>query len=220
MYPLLIYCYDAYCDWCFGFSPVIGRLEEEYRDRLSIEVLSGGMILPKQPKPVAVLANYLKQLSVEVVATTEVHYGADYLWHIEHPELSDWFPSSEKPAIALCILKAYRPLLAVHLACELLYALHVEGRDLCDDEAYRHLLEKYDIPADDFYSVLHSEAGKQAALDEFELCRKLHATAFPKLLLQVAANKLYSLTEGYSDYATIKERLDGILKKENNTLSK
>ena len=60
MYPLIIYCYDAYCDWCYGFSPVITRLDEEYRDLLTIEVLSGGMILPEQPKSVAVLAGYLK----------------------------------------------------------------------------------------------------------------------------------------------------------------
>ncbi len=34
MKPLLIYCYDAYCGWCYGFSKVISRIEEEYRDRL------------------------------------------------------------------------------------------------------------------------------------------------------------------------------------------
>lgn len=216
MYPLLIYCYDAYCDWCYGFSSVITRLEKEYRGRINIEVLSGGMILPKQPKPIVVLADYLKSLSTEVISTTGVKYGSDYLWHIENPDQSDWYPSSEKPAIALCVFKTYFPFLSVQFACDLLYALHFEGRDLCDDEAYRHLLEKYNIPATDFYNTLHSETGKQLAFDEFALCRRLNATIFPKLLLQVSENKMYSLTEGYSDFETIKNRLDDILKRDMN----
>ena len=85
MYPLLLYCYDAYCDWCYGFSSVITRLEEEYRGRINVEVLSGGMILPKQPKPISILAGYLKSLSTEVAIVTGVKYGSEYLWHIENP---------------------------------------------------------------------------------------------------------------------------------------
>ena len=30
--PVIIYCYDAYCGWCFGFSKVIKRLFEEYKE--------------------------------------------------------------------------------------------------------------------------------------------------------------------------------------------
>ncbi|MBN8861465.1 MAG: DsbA family protein [Sphingobacteriales bacterium] len=214
MYPLIIYCYDAYCDWCYGFSPIITRLDQEYRDLLNIEVLSGGMILPEQPKPVALLAGYLKTLSDQVSAQTGAWYGTDYLWHLSHPAESDWYPSSEKAAIALCVLKDYYPLLSVQFACALLYALHFEGRDLCDDEAYRHIAEQYGIPAADFYRSLHSDTYRQMALEEFALCRRLGATAFPKLFLQVSDNKLYTLADGYTDYVTIKARIEDILKKE------
>ena len=172
------------------------------------------MILPEQPKSVAVLAGYLKTLSDQVSAQTGARYGKDYLWHLNHPAESDWYPSSEKAAIALCILKDYYPLLSVQFACALLYALHFEGRDLCDDEAYRHILEKYGIPAADFYRSLHSDTYRQMALGEFALCRRLDATAFPKLFLQVSDNKLYTLADGYTDYITIKDRIEDILKKE------
>ena len=47
--PLLIYCYDAYCGWCYGFSPVISAIADAYKDKLEVEVLSGGMILPEKP---------------------------------------------------------------------------------------------------------------------------------------------------------------------------
>ncbi|MEI9933445.1 MAG: thioredoxin domain-containing protein [Ferruginibacter sp.] len=43
--PILIYCYDAYCGWCYGFSPVIKKIAQQYQKELDIEVLSGGMLI-------------------------------------------------------------------------------------------------------------------------------------------------------------------------------
>ena len=39
-----IYCYDAYCGWCYGFSPVIKQLSYAYQPQIHTEVLSGGML--------------------------------------------------------------------------------------------------------------------------------------------------------------------------------
>ena len=47
--PVLIYCYDAYCGWCYGFSPVVKKIADNYKSRLHIEVLSGGMIINDEP---------------------------------------------------------------------------------------------------------------------------------------------------------------------------
>src|SRR5689334_22634591 len=150
MIPILIYCYDAYCGWCYGFSPVIKKIAEEYKDRFAFEVLSGGMIITDHPRHMGVMAEYIKKAYKTVEEYSGVEFGPDYLWHINHPDMSDWFLTSEKPAIAMCIFKDYHSEQQVAFAADLQYALHYEGRDLCDDEAYRHLLEKYNIPADDF----------------------------------------------------------------------
>ena len=57
--PTFIYCYDAYCGWCYGFSTVIKKLYSEYKARLNFEVISGGMVLPEQPVSIAATAKYL-----------------------------------------------------------------------------------------------------------------------------------------------------------------
>src|ERR1041385_2616756 len=103
----VIYCYDAYCGWCYGFSPVIKRIAEEYKDRLFIEVLSGGMILGEPPRHINIMASYIQEAHKVVEERTGIKFGEDFLWHINHPDKSDWFPDSEKSAIALCILKEY-----------------------------------------------------------------------------------------------------------------
>jgi putative protein-disulfide isomerase len=211
MVPTLYYCYDAYCGWCYGFSPVIRRIFEEYGRQLAFEVLSGGMILPEKPRPIGVMAPYIQKAYKTVEERTGIQFGKDWLWHIFNPEESDWYPSSEKAAIALCVFKDYHHELAVPFAADLQYALHYEGRDLCDDEAYRHLLEKYGIPDTEFYTSLHSEAYKEKAYDEFSLVKQLQVTGFPTLLLQVSDSKFYLLTRGYSDYASLSGRIDEVL---------
>jgi putative protein-disulfide isomerase len=199
------YCYDAYCDWCYGFSPVIGRIYEEYRHSLAFEVLSGGMILPDKPQPIGVMADYIRGAYKIVEERTGIRFGADWLWHINNPDESDWYPNSEKPAIALCIFKDYYPDKSVLFAGELQYALHYEGRDLTDDEAYRHLAEKYQIPEKEFFGKLHHPAYKEKAHDEFALVRQLKVDGFPTLFLQVSQSKFYLLTRGYADYETVKK---------------
>lgn len=211
MKPTIIYCYDAYCGWCYGFSPVIKKLESQYSGQLMFEVLSGGMILNENPKPISVMAGYIKDAYKVVEEHTGIKFGADFLWHIFHPEDSDWFPDSEKPAIAMCIFKELHPEKQVQFAADLQFALHGEGRDLCDDEAYRGLLEKYDIEAEGFYKQLHSEAYKEKAYYEFALVKQLQVTGFPAVLLQHSESKFYLLARGYTPYESLEERLKNIL---------
>ena len=143
MQPTIYYCYDAYCGWCYGFSPVMKKIAEEYKDKIAFDVLSGGMILPEEPMHFAPMAKYIQTAYKQVEDLTGVRFGEDFLWHVFNPEETDWFPDSTKPAIALCIFKEYFPDLAVQMASDLQYALNYEGRDLTDDEAYRHLLYQY-----------------------------------------------------------------------------
>ncbi|HYF32595.1 MAG TPA: DsbA family protein [Chitinophagaceae bacterium] len=207
----LIYCYDAYCGWCYGFSTVIRRIAEEYADRLPAEVLSGGMILPEEPRHISVMADYIQKAYKTVEEYSGNKFGEDYLWHVFNPDKSDWFPHSEKPAIALCVFKEYHPGKQVQFAADLQSALHFEGRDLTDNEAYRHLLHKYDILPDEFYSRLGSSEYKDKAYYEFALVKQLQVTGFPTVLLQSSETKFYLLARGYTSYDTLQQRLERVL---------
>lgn len=217
MRPLLIYCYDAYCGWCYGFSPVIKQVSIDYSDRLDFEVLSGGMIDAENPRPIGAMAGYIAEAYKTVEQMTGIEFGQDYLWHIFNPDKSDWFPASEKPAIALSVFKDYYPDRQVEFASDLQYALNYEGRDLCDDEAYRHLLEKYSINAEDFYRKLRSEEYKEKAYYDFSLCKQLQVTGFPAVLIQTTDSKFYLAARGYTDAETLRNRIDAILKEIEKT---
>jgi putative protein-disulfide isomerase len=207
------YCYDAWCGWCYGFSPVIRKLAAEYAPVLRMEVLSGGMILLQNPTPVSVIAPHIQMNYRHVEQATGVAFGADYLWHIFNPDKSDWFPSSEKSAIALCVFKDFYPELQVVFASDLQQALFTEGRDLCDNEAYRHLLDKYNIPHDVFYEQLADPDYALKAQEEFALCRQLQVTGYPALFIQTGETRFQLVAAGYTDHETLRARIDEIVKK-------
>jgi putative protein-disulfide isomerase len=212
----LIYCYDAYCGWCYGFSEVMKKISSEYKGRLEFEVLSGGMILPDEPVAISATAKYIESSYPRVEELTGIKFGEDYLWHIKHPDASDWFPHSEKPAIALCVFKEYYPEQQVSFATDLQYALHFEGRDLTDDEAYRLLLDKYNIDDEAFYEKLHDEEYKEQAYYEFALCKQLNVSGFPAVFIQLSDTKFYLVAEGYTDFDKLNERIHNVLKESKN----
>jgi len=211
MNPTIYYCYDAYCGWCYGFSGVISRIESEYRDRLSFDVLSGGIIFEAEPRHIGAIATYIQSAYTRVEALTGIRFGKDFLWHVFNPDQSDWYPESVTPAIALCIMKEYRPESAVPMAADLQYSLNYEGRDLTDREAYRHLLHKWSIPETEFYQKLDSEAYREKAYYEFALVKQLQVTGFPCVLMQVSDSKFYLLAQGYTDYDTLRQRMENVL---------
>ncbi len=207
----LIYCYDAYCGWCYGFSPVMKKIAAEYAGKLDIEVLSGGMMTGENAMPIEKIGPYIQNAYTRVEELTGIKFGEDFLWHVFHPGQSDWVMNSEKPAIALCIAKELFPERQLDFATDLQLALNAEGRDLDDDEAYRHLLEKYSIDPDSFYLKLKSGEYRDQAYYEFSLCRQLQVTGFPSVFIQTADFRFVMVARGYTDYETLKLRIENVL---------
>lgn len=215
MPPTLIYCYDAYCGWCYGFSRVMEQVEIQYRDQLVLEVLSGGLLISAIPQPIQKMAPYLVQAYPVVEERTGIRFGKDFLWHLHHPQESDWVLSSEKAAIALCIFKEMRPEYQVAFASALQYALYYQGRDLCDDQAYPSVLMPFTIPTQEFLQKLHEPEYKTKAYQEFEFCKRLQVSGFPALFLQTGENTFYAIANGYTEYEIIRQRLDNLLQSQN-----
>ncbi|RYD70365.1 MAG: DsbA family protein, partial [Sphingobacteriales bacterium] len=184
---------------------------EEYKNKIDIEVLSGGMILPEKPVHISASAGYIAKAYHNVEELSGIKFGSDYLWHINNPDDSDWYPNSEKPAIALCIFKEFYPERAVEFAADLQHALHFEGRDLTDNEAYRHLLEKYSIQPGIFYEKLASDEYKEMAYYEFSLMKQLQVTGYPCVFIQTDDLKFVMVARGFTPYEELKDRIDRVL---------
>jgi len=215
MNPKIIYCYDAYCGWCYGFSPVIKELWLKHREQFDFETISGGMIPVQDTKHIGHIAEYIQGAYQTVEQTTGVKFGKDYLWHIFNPDESDWYPNSEMAAIAMAIFRESYPDQTIAFAADLQYALYEEGRDLTDKEAYRHLLEQYNIDTEIFFQKLGSEAYKEKAYYDFSLIQQLKVNGFPTVFLQLDDAKLYMISRGFSTLEDVEQRMNKILAENN-----
>ena len=61
---------------------------------------TGGLILGRSG---------IKDAYKTVENASGVKFGKDYLWHINHPEESDWYPNSEMAAIAMAVFRDLHP---------------------------------------------------------------------------------------------------------------
>ena len=188
------------------------KIAEAYRDKFEIEVLSGGMMIGDSVAPIQKIAPYIQSAYKRVEELTGIKFGEDFLWHINNPEDSDWVMNSEKPAIALCIFKEYYPQRQLEFASDLQYALNYEGRDLDDDEAYRHLLDKFNIQPEAFYSKLNAAAYKEMAHYEFALMKQLQVNGYPTVFIQTGELKFVMVARGYTPYEELQQRIDAVLK--------
>jgi putative protein-disulfide isomerase len=205
--PTIYYCFDAYCGWCYAFSKHMKSFYEAHKHAFFFEVLSGNMIPRENKHHISKTASYLQEATKIVTKNTGTTFGREYLWHIENANLSDWIIDSELPAICLTVFKTYYPERAVEFAHDIQFSLFEEGRDLCDKEAYRHLLAKYSIDTHNFYNDLENETYIKQAYNEFALVKQLGVQGFPSIFLQVTNQKLYHIANGYMNYSNLETRL-------------
>lgn len=213
----LIYIFDAYCIWSYTFSSVFIELFEKFKDKVEIEIVSGGMIVPTEPVPISLIASAFQEINSEVEAVLQKKFlGDDFLWHINNPELSDWFPNSIVPARAFYAFKELKFDRISEIIHDVQYGLFYEGRDLTDEQAYLHILEKYEIDPDEFYEIMNSDKAYSVVEYEFDLTKKLQVKSFPSVLLQVSLDKFFIVANGYDSFENVSHRITDLLAEINN----
>ena len=206
--PKIIYIYDALCGWCYGFSPIIREFHRQYAAEFDFDVLSGGMMTGVRVKPVSESMSYIKQAYKVVEERTGVTFGDGYLTNILKP--GTYVSDSEKPGMAMTLVKAIAPEYAVEFAGILQNALYRDGVDLNIDAEYSPLVEPFGIDPDEFVAHLSDPVIKEQTWAEFNLVSQYGINGFPTVIADVD-DKLYALTRGYVSYEQLEESAKKIL---------
>lgn len=207
--PKIIYVYDSMCGWCFGFSIVIYRIYEEYKDDFDFEVLSGGMIIGEGVTPAYKMKDFILKAYPRVEQTTGVKFGEPYL---ELFKEGSYILNSELASEVITVVKEIRPDLAFEVVKELQYVHFVLGHTLNSLVTYESILNKKGVNLNEFSRAISNPETKNKTLKEFAFVKQLGINGFPALLL-LHKNKYYSISSGYANYEDVKEIFDSV--KEN-----
>jgi len=205
----LTYYYDALCGWCYGFSPVISKIEEAYADRLTIEVVSGGLFLDDMAGYVNVVAPHIKNGAYRSVEDrTGVKFGKEFLDDVFNE--GKLILNSLYPTIALCIVKKEQPEDQIKFAKILLDAVYSDGMNSVDIDGLATLAEGIGFDKMEFISKMESQEYKNAAEKEFLLFKQSSYSGMPAVVLE-KNGKEYLISSGYMHYEDFKKNLDLIL---------
>ncbi|WP_400193727.1 DsbA family protein [Hymenobacter sp. B81] len=204
----LLYIFDPLCGWCYGMSPVMKRLAEEYADRLPVTVLSGGMMTGDDAGPMSRMWPYISQALAQVEQVTGVQFGADFR---ELGAAGSYRNDSEPPSRALQVFKQLDPLGREMAFAHAVQQAHFgQGQDLNDFATYQALLPAFGLEAAEFRRWWDSDAARQATRHEFDVVRRMGVQGFPTLIF-AHGQQGHVLARGYQPYEQLQAGLEQLL---------
>jgi putative protein-disulfide isomerase len=207
MKPKLYYIFDPICGWCFGMSPAITALHNEWKDKVDFEVLSGGMVLGDRVGPIRSFAHIIQGSRARLEDTTGVRFGEPFWAKLEQ---GDMVMGSLKPSIALAVSRDLAPGRSIEFAAAIQRAIYVDGMEPELTEAYRPLAESFDLDADEFLKRMGYPHYEMVANKDFAQSAKWGIQGFPSVVV-FHQDQGYLIARGYSPFETLDKSLREIL---------
>ncbi|MGP0591279.1 DsbA family protein [Nitrospira sp. T9] len=201
MVKSLIYVVDPMCSWCWGFSPVIDEIVRRYRDRVTIEVLLGGLRPGNTERFDERRRAYILSHWHAVHERTGQPFNFDF-----HPE-SSFMYDTEPPSRAMMVIRQLAPDKEFVFLNAVQEAFYVKNQDVTHPEILADLASTQGIDQDRFMEWFHDSAMKQLVWQEFERARQLGVSGFPALLGQSGHDHI-RLTQGYQPTGVMVSLID------------
>jgi len=201
--PGLIYVFDGYCAWSYGFAQTMVDLVTAHPD-ISVEVLCGGLYVGPARVPIRRLGDQ-RGVHRRIAELTGAWFGDGY------ERLTgdgSFVMNSTAAARGFAALRRAAPERAVELAAAVLEAFFVDGLSLAEPETYRRVAREYGLDEVAVVAGFDHPWSLRAAEADFARVRRSGVAAFPTLL---SANGR-ELMAGFATAQQLEERLSALLR--------
>jgi putative protein-disulfide isomerase len=201
--PLLWYFADPMCSWCWGFSPVIETLREEYRGRMKIALVLGGLRHETAPMTAAGRAEILHHW-------LQVHARTGQPFRFEHALPAGFVYDTEPACRAVVTVGGLDPALTFPLFKAIQNAFYAEGRDVTQPGVLADLAAELGVDQDAFLPAFDSDAARARTQAHFKQTRQAGVRGFPALILQ-QDSRLHSICSGCQPLDTVRAAIEAQL---------
>ncbi len=192
--PAFFYFYDALCGWCYGFSPVIQEVYQQYEGEIDFEVISGGMVTGDRVGPIDEVAGYIKDAYQTVEERTGVEFGPPFLEGILAEGKAVF--TSVPAATAMAIVKEMAPGKQVPFAALLQQAIYFHGIRPAVAADYQPYAAQAGLDAEEFLVKMKDLSYRRSAEQEFNLTTQVGVRGFPTCFMK-KGEQFYLITTGY-----------------------
>lgn len=199
---------DTMCGWCYGFSDVITRIHEKYKDKYDFKIIPGGMWIGDEVKTMDThLGKFIKTSNVRVEALTGIHFGEGFNKNVlgSSNRILDSLPGAK----AVVLFQKLNRDKSFEFVKKIQEAFFVNGEDMNDISVYSEIAGSFGISKVEFEKEFLSQELMEETFEYFNSGEKLGVQSFPTIILE-KDNKRIIIAQGYSNF----KELDKILLEE------
>lgn len=201
----LIYVWDAYCGWCYGFSKSLQAFHENHPE-LPLTVFSGGLFVGHNKLPISSFS-HIPEANKRISELTGSEFGIPYQTMLEE---GTCVIDSEAAAKGFSALRFFAPERAYYLASSMQRAFYYEGKSLSDPETYREIAIANNLDPEEVLVRFENVASTKDAQADFMKVQQLGVQSYPTLLLQ-KGDEFIGLGEGVMTAEQIETRLKSVI---------
>ena len=195
------YVTDPMCSWCWGFSPVIESIRDEYKDRADFSIVVGGLRVGT------------KDTMTDSVRDTVVHHWKEVNKQTGQPfnfdfDVPEGFVYDTEPACrAVVTVRELDDTLVFGYLREVHRAFYLKNRNVVDTEILADIAVDTGIPRSDFLTRFEAADTRQKTLDDFAQALEWGIRGFPSVVLR-ERDRLRLLTVGYQGLESLRPLVD------------
>ncbi len=206
---ILWYFADPMCSWCWGFSPILEKIQATYDEHLNIALMLGGL---RPGVPGEITPPMTAQLRGDILHhwhEVEKMTGQTFNFEDAMPEgfVYDTEPAS-RAVVAVAQLSSDQ-IFAYFKSIQT--AFYVEQIDVTDTDNLVDLASKIGIARDLFLKQFHSETVKKITQQHFQGARQAGVTGFPSLVIQDGSDFNF-ISKGYRPFEEISSLINNWIK--------
>jgi len=209
----ILYIADPMCSWCWGFSPVISSIVEDFSEHANLTLVVGGL----RPGNDQVLNDEAKEVLLGHWRQVHDHTGQSFDFDLKFSNsfVLDTEPSC-RAAATMQQLNSEKTLGYFKALHEAFYLNH---QNITQPDILTQLATPFDVEAEAFVTSLQSEEMQQRTIEDFQFAQRLGVQGFPTVVLN-DEDGYKLLCNGYQPYERLKPFLqawvDGNLKAETS----
>jgi putative protein-disulfide isomerase len=197
----IIYVGDPMCSWCWGFSPVLKQIQQDYSKDAPLRLIVGGLHAfdtdPMNDQYKATIKHHWEQVAE----------ASGQPFNYAFFEREGFVLDTEPACRATVVVRNMNPDVLLPFYERIHKGYYVEDTDTTKLETFVDYAEKEGLDGSAFAAAFESEATKQETMDDFAWCQKTGVTGFPTVVLREDTT-MAALTVGYQPFDTIKPVLD------------
>ena len=201
---ILWYFADPMCSWCWGLSPVLDQIKENYDDKLKVALMMGGL----RPGTTEPMTPEMREEILHHWHEVKIMTGQKFNFDGAMPD--GFIYDTEPPSRAVITVSEISPKSTLAYFKKIQEAFYVEQINVSDISVLVELASYFLVGEQEFTEKFISSELKRKTQLHFQHTRQAEVKGFPSLVMNTGADNK-KISAGYRPYNELKQEIESWL---------